>query len=92
MACRTPQPAALEIIREGVDRIVQVSDDEVADAMRMLFECTHNTCEGAGAAGLAAAAQERTRISGQKVAVVASGGNVDRAVFAAVLAKSKEVQ
>jgi threonine dehydratase len=92
MACRTPQPAALEIIREGVDRIVQVSDDEVADAMRMLFECTHNTCEGAGAAGLAAAVQERTRISGRKVAVVASGGNVDRDVFAAVLANSKEVQ
>ena len=92
MACRTPQPAALEIIREGVDRIVQVSDDEVAAAMRMLFECTHNTCEGAGAAGLAAAVQERTRIGGQKVAVVASGGNVDRDIFAEVLANSKETR
>jgi len=90
MACRTPQPDALEIIMKGVERIIQVTDDEVARAMRMLFECTHNTCEGAGAAAIAAAVQEKDRISGQKVAVVASGGNVDREVFAAVLASSKE--
>ena len=90
MACRTPQPDALEVIMKGVERIVQVSDDEVANAMRMLFECTHNTCEGAGAASLAAAIQERSRISGRKVAVVASGGNVDRGVFASVLSDSKE--
>ena len=90
MACRTPQPDALEIIIQGVERIIQVTDDEVAAAMRMLFECTHNTCEGAGAAALAAAVQEEERISGQKVAVVATGGNVDRDVFAAVLASPKE--
>ena len=92
MACRTPQADALEIIRRGVDRIVQVTDDEVASAMRVLFECTHNTCEGAGAAALAAAVQEKDRISGRKVAVVASGGNVDREVFAAVLTSSKETK
>ena len=57
MACRTPDPAALELIWHGVDRIVQVTDDEVAAAMRMLFECTHNMCEGAGAAAVAAAVQ-----------------------------------
>jgi threonine dehydratase len=89
MACRTPEPAALELIWRGVDRIVQVTDDEVAAAMRMLFESTHNTCEGAGAAAVAAAAQERSRIAGRKVAVVLSGGNVDRAVFAAVLSRDK---
>lgn len=85
MACRTPEPAALELIWRGVDRIVQVTDDEVAAAMRMLFESTHNTCEGAGAAAVAAAAQERSRIAGRKVAVILSGGNVDRSVFATVL-------
>ena len=90
MACRTPQPDALEIIQKGVDRMVRVSDDEVACAMRTMFECSHNTCEGAGAAALAAAVQEAARNAGQKVAVVASGGNVDRNVFAAVLAGSKE--
>ena len=85
MACRIPEPAALELIFKGVDRIVQVSDDEVAAAMRVMFECTHNVCEGAGAAALAAAMQEKPAIAGLKVAVVASGGNVDQDVFASVL-------
>ena len=85
MACRVPEPAALELILKGVDRIVQVTDIEVSAAMRLMFECTHNVCEGAGAAALAAAIQEKSRIAGQKVAVVATGGNVDQGVFADVL-------
>ena len=85
MAGRGPEPEALELILQGVDRIVQVSDDEVSAAMCMMFECTHNVCEGAGAAALAAAAQEKSRLKGLKVAVVATGGNVDRDVFAEVL-------
>jgi threonine dehydratase len=85
MACRVPDMEALQIIWQGVDRIVQVTDDEVAAAMRMLFECTHNTSEGAGAAGAAAAFQERSRIAGRNVAVIMSGGNVDREMFARLL-------
>jgi threonine dehydratase len=85
MACRVPEPAALELILQGVERIVQLTDDEVAAAMRMMFECTHNVCEGAGAAALAAATQERAQISGRRIAVIASGGNIDQDVFADVL-------
>ena len=85
VACRTPEPAALEVIWRGVDRVVTVSDDEVAVAMRALFEDTHNVAEGAGAVSFAAALQERERLSGKRVAVVMSGGNVDRQVFAKVL-------
>ena len=85
MACRVPEPAALDLILKGVDRIVQVTDAEVSAAMRMMFECTHNVCEGAGAAALAAAIQEKPRIAGRKVAVIASGGNVDQDVFAEIL-------
>jgi threonine dehydratase len=87
MACRVPEPEALELILQGVDRIVQVSDDEVAAAMRIMFECTHNVCEGAGAAALAAAKQEKARIHGRRVAVIATGGNVDKNVFAQVLSQ-----
>lgn len=87
MACRVPEPAALEVIWRGVERIVEVSDGELAAAMRLLFDCTHNVAEGAGAAALAAAHQERARIAGRKVAVVLSGGNVDGEVFAEVLQK-----
>jgi threonine dehydratase len=85
MACRVPEPQALELILQGVDRIVQVTDDEVSAAMCMMFECTHNVCEGAGAAALAAAVQEKSELAGRKVAVVASGGNVDQDMFARVL-------
>lgn len=87
MACRVPEPEALELIIKGVDHIVQVTDDEVSAAMCLMFECTHNVCEGAGAASLAAAMQEKSRLAGKKVAVVASGGNVDQDVFADVLGK-----
>ncbi|HRO61780.1 MAG TPA: threonine dehydratase [Burkholderiaceae bacterium] len=86
MACRTPEPQALDIIWRHVDRIVDVSDDEVGAAMRLIFECTHNCAEGAGAAALAAAAKEREKTRGRKVAAVLSGGNVDTGLFAGVLA------
>ena len=86
LACRTPEPEALEIIRRGVDRIVEVSDAEVAEAIRVIFECTHNTSEGAGAAAVAAAMQERSRTAGRRIALILSGGNIDREVFASVLA------
>lgn len=85
MACRTPNVEALAAIWQGVDRIVEVSDLEVGQAMRTLFECTHNVAEGAGAAPLAAALQEKSRNAGRRIAVVVSGGNVDRDVFAKVL-------
>ena len=85
MACRVPEPVALELILKGVDRIVQVTDDEVAAAMRMMFECTHNVCEGAGAAALAASTQEKARLAHRRIAIIASGGNVDQDLFASVL-------
>jgi len=86
MACSTPQPEALEIIWEYVDHIVEVSDEEIAVAMRDLFECTHNCAEGAGAAAVAAIAQERHLNAGKRVAAVVTGGNIDRTLFAEVLA------
>jgi threonine dehydratase len=85
MACRVPEPDALDIIKRGVDRVVTVTDKEIALAMRTLFECTHNTCEGAGAAATAAAIKDKVNIAGKKVAVILSGGNIDCPVFAGVL-------
>jgi threonine dehydratase len=87
MACRTPLAEPLGVIMRGAERIVQVSDAEVAEAMRAYFTDTHNVAEGAGAASLAALMQERELMRGRKVGVVLSGGNVDREVFARVLAQ-----
>ena len=86
MACRIADPEALEIVQREADDIVAVTDDEVAQAMRILFSDTHNVAEGAGAAGLAAAIQQRERTGGQDVGFALTGGNVDSEVFARVLA------
>lgn len=87
MACRTPEPEALEVMWKHVDRVVEVTDDEIAQSMAILFQCTHNCAEGAGAAPFAAIRKERGRLAGRKVAAVLSGGNIDRQDFAKVLAR-----
>lgn len=86
VACRSPVADAVAVIRGGAARVLRVTDDEVAEAMRQLFGATHNVAEGAGAAALAALNQEAERQRGRRVAVVITGGNVDSEVFAAVLA------
>jgi threonine dehydratase len=86
LACRIAEPQALEVIRKEADDVVAVTDDEVAEAMRILFADTHNVAEGAGAAGLAAAIRERGRTGGRAVGFALTGGNVDTGVFARVLA------
>lgn len=86
LACRVPDANALETIRRHVDDVIEVSDAEIAAAMRLLFAATHNVAEGAGAASLAAAYKVRATLAGSKVGLVVSGGNVDSDQFARVLA------
>lgn len=85
MDCRAPWEQPVEIIRKGAARVVRVTDDEIAEAMRIYYTDTHNIAEGAGAAPLAAALQERDRLKGLKTGVILSGGNVDSDKFAKVL-------
>jgi len=85
MAVRVPVPDALETIFAGAERIVEVTDAEVEAAMRHYFTDTHNVVEGAGAAPLAAALQERDRWRGKRVGLIASGGNVDRPLYRRIL-------
>jgi threonine dehydratase len=86
MAVRGPDAEALAVILKGADRIVQVSDAEVVAAMRAYYEDTHQLTEGAGAAPLAALMQERERMAGKRVALVLSGGNIDRPLYLRALA------
>ena len=92
MACRTPDDDALAIMRQNVERVVRVSDDEIRRAMKIYFTDTHNVVEGAGAAALAAALKEKPSIPGKRVGVVATGGNVDYNVFAGVLLAGGKAQ
>jgi threonine dehydratase len=81
MATRVPDADALAIIRKGASRIVQVTDDEVGAAIRAYWTDTHNLAEGAGAAALAAALQEKAKLRGKRVGLILSGGNIDFALF-----------
>ena len=85
VACRVPVDAAVDHILRGADRIVRVSEREIADAIRYYYTDTHNVAEGAGAAPLAAAAQEAARLRGQKIGLVLTGGNIDRPLYARIL-------
>src|ERR1700688_1479258 len=85
MACRLPDDEALEIMLKHVDHVVRVSDDEIRHAMRIYFSDTHNVIESAGAASLAAGLKEKRLLRGKRVALIATGGNVAREVFANVL-------
>ncbi|SHJ99663.1 threonine dehydratase [Bradyrhizobium lablabi] len=81
MATRVPDPDALAIIRKGASRIAQVTDDEVAAAIRAYWTDTHNLAEGAGAAPLAAALQDKPKLRGKRVGLILSGGNIDFDLF-----------
>ena len=86
VACRAPSEEALDVLLKGAARIVRVSEGEVAEAMRALHADTHNMAESAGAVGLAGLMAERERMRGRRVGVILSGGNVDVAQYARVLA------
>jgi threonine dehydratase len=81
MATRNPDADALAIILKGASRIVQVTDDEIAGAIRAYWTDTHNLAEGAGAAALAAALQEKRKLGGKRVGLILSGGNIDFELF-----------
>lgn len=85
LAVRRPIPEAFAIYSAGAARIVAVSDQEIAEAMRVYYTDTHNLAEGAGAAALAALMQERETMRGKRVAVILSGGNVDQSVYGKVI-------
>lgn len=85
MAVRVPVPAALDMIRAGAEHIVRVSDDEVKAAVRHYYTDTHNLIEGAGAAPLAALMKDKAR-QGERFALIASGGNIDREAYLDALA------
>jgi len=85
VAVRTPNPDAVEAINRGAERIMEVTDDEVADAMRVYYRTTHNLAEGAGAAALAALMKDREQMKGKRIGLILTGGNIDATKFAEVL-------
>jgi threonine dehydratase len=85
LATREPSPEAIAIICRGVSRFVQVSEDEIAAAMRIYYDDTHQVAEGAGAAPLAALLQDRDRMKNKTAGVILSGGNIEKSRYLQVL-------
>jgi threonine dehydratase len=86
IAVRVPDPVAVAVIRRGAERIVEVSDEEIAEAIRVMLSDTHTLTEGAGAAAFAALMKERDRLRGRRVAVIVTGQNIDCVTLRTVLA------
>ncbi len=86
VACRAPDALALKVIRAGAARIVEVDDGATAEAVRLLFATTHNAAEPAGAIALAGLLSERDAVRGRRVAFIQTGGNIDTAMLADILA------
>lgn len=85
LACREPLEEALAIVKAGAEDVVRVTEDEIADAIRDIYEMTHNVAEGAGAAAYAAVFKTRDAYRGKKVGAILTGGNIDRPMLATVL-------
>jgi len=85
VAVRGPVKEAYDIYSKGADRIIAVTDAQIAAAIRLYFRATHNVAEGAGAAALAALLSEAGQMQGKNVGVILSGGNIDTDVFATIL-------
>jgi threonine dehydratase len=85
VACRTPDPAAVEVIVGGAARFVRVSEKQAEEAMALMFRCTHNLAEPAGSLALAGLLAERQQVAGKKVGIIHTGGNADFGVLARAL-------
>ena len=86
VACRVPDEEAISVVCAGAARVITVSEDAAAEAMRVLLATTHNLAEPAGALALAGLLQETEQMEGKKVAVIQTGGNADSGMLAEVLA------
>jgi threonine dehydratase len=86
VACRVPDAGSVAVMAAGAARIVTVSEDDAAEAMRVLFATTHNVAEPAGALALAGLLGERGQMAGKRVAVIQTGGNADTDLLLQVFA------
>jgi len=85
MACKVPHEAAMEVIWQGCERIVRVSEEDIRQAVVAYYQDTHNIAEGAGAAAFAALMKERGKMAQKRVGVILSGGNIDLELFQKII-------
>jgi threonine dehydratase len=86
MATRVTFDLTFGILKNELDDVVTLGEEELAEGVRLAIRTTHNLVEGAGAAPLAAAMKLRAALSGKRVVCVMTGGNIDRATLVRILA------
>ena len=85
LATRVPFDLPFSILKDGINQIVLVSEEEIREGMRMALRYTHNLAEGAAAATIVAAHKLKAELAGQNVVMVMSGANLDRETLKWVL-------
>ena len=88
MATRVTFDLPFGILQKELNDIVTLSEAELAEGVRLALRTTHNLAEGAGGAALMAAMKLRDRLAGKRVVCVMSGGNIDRATLARIVANN----
>jgi threonine dehydratase len=78
-----------EIIKDGISGIIEVSDEKIGEALRMLFGLVNLKCEPTGALSLGAILEDKEKFDGKKVCLVVTGGNVDPAIYARIIAEDR---
>jgi threonine dehydratase len=86
VATRVTFDLTFGLLKQYLDDFVVLSEEELAEGVRIALRCTHNLAEGAGAAAIAAAMKQRDALRGQRVVAVMSGGNLDTATLRRILA------
>ncbi len=79
LAARSVFQLPYVIMRDRIKEVVLLTEDEILEGIRLALTTTHNLAEGAGAASLIAAVKIKEKLQGKKVALIMSGGNLDRA-------------
>ena len=85
IAVRRAGTLTLPLVRQYVDRLVTVDDEEIAEAILVLLEREKMLAEGAGAAALAAVLNGKTGHQGKKIGVIVSGGNLDVTLLSRII-------
>jgi threonine dehydratase len=89
MATRVTFDLTFDILKKELDDVVTLTEEELAEGVRLALRTTHNLAEGAGAASLIAALKLRDRLAGKTVVCVMSGGNIDQATLTRILTSAK---
>jgi threonine dehydratase len=90
VATRVTFDLTFGILQRGLDDFISLSEAQLAEGVRLALDLTHNLAEGAGGAALAAAFTRRDSLAGRRIVCIMSGGNLDLAVLARLLAPESQ--